>query len=281
MKRILVPCDFSKSAVNAFNLAVELAKKSSGEVHLLHVIELPVLHDTVLMPVLSFEQAMMDEMKEKTLKEMDKLTSEHKESGLRFTCELAFGPTAPKILNYVDAKKIDLIMMGSHGAHGFREFVIGSNAQKIVRRAAVPVLVVKKGDTGAIDQIVFPNTLETDGQADLVPKVKAMQEFFGATLHIVYINTRLHFTADNITYSRLEDFAKHFKLKNYTLNVFNHPDEEEGIRLFAMKMKADMIAIGTHGRRGLAHLIAGSLAEDITNHEGKLIWTYSLKTDEE
>jgi nucleotide-binding universal stress UspA family protein len=79
----------------------------------------------------------------------------------------------------------------------------------------------------------------------------------------------------------LEDFAKHFKLKNYTLNVFNHPDEEEGIRLFAMKMKADMIAIGTHGRRGLAHLIAGSLAEDITNHEGKLIWTYSLKTDEE
>jgi nucleotide-binding universal stress UspA family protein len=47
MKKILVPCDFSKPAINAFRLALGIAQQSKGTVHLLHVIELPVMHDTV------------------------------------------------------------------------------------------------------------------------------------------------------------------------------------------------------------------------------------------
>ena len=66
-------------------------------------------------------------------------------------------------------------------------------------------------------------------------------------------------------------------LKNYTLNVFNDPYEESGVINFAQEIDADMIAMGTHGRRGLAHLMSGSVAEDIVNHVDCPIWTYSIK----
>ena len=56
MKKILVPCDFSKQAINAYRFALDIAAQSKGTILLLHVIELPVLHDSVLMPVLNFEE---------------------------------------------------------------------------------------------------------------------------------------------------------------------------------------------------------------------------------
>ncbi|MDH4090860.1 MAG: universal stress protein [Cyclobacteriaceae bacterium] len=277
MKNILVPCDFSEPSVDAFRVAINIALKAKAIVHLINVIELPVMYDTLLMPVLNFEAAMMEEVKEKTENELKKLIGKYHAESVKVIADLQFGAPAPKILEYAQTKSIDIIIMGSHGAQGFREFMIGSNAEKIVRGSTVPVLVVKAYTEGPIENIVFPNTLDTERQEDLVNKVKDLQNFFNAKLHIVYINTPLHFTADNITYARLADFADRYGIENYTANVYNHPDEEEGIIQFADKVRGDLIAIGTHGRKGIAHLVSGSLAEDVTNHTDKLIWTYSLR----
>lgn len=127
--------------------------------------------------------------------------------------------------------------------------------------------------------IHFPNTPETHHQQDLVMKVKALQHFFNGRLHIVWINTLLNFTLDSITKERLTSFAKRFMVKNYAINVFNHIGKEEGILRFASDLNADLVALGTHGRRGFAHLINGSLAEDIVNHTRDVVWTYFMKNE--
>ena len=57
MKNILVPCDFSEPAVQGFKVAVEIAQKNDSKIFLLNVVEVPVMHDTVLMPTLYFEAA--------------------------------------------------------------------------------------------------------------------------------------------------------------------------------------------------------------------------------
>jgi Universal stress protein family len=75
------------------------------------------------------------------------------------------------ITDYVSAKSIDVIVMGSHGASGVKEFFIGSNAEKVVRRSSVPVFVLKDFYDDPIGGIVFPYTLETDDQKGLVAKV--------------------------------------------------------------------------------------------------------------
>jgi len=279
MKKILVPCDFSKPAVNAFRFALEIAAREKASVHVLFVTELPVMPATVIIPVMGFETAYVKDITEKAEKEFKALTEKYNVAGVKVLFAFELGSISQKILNFIDTEKIELVIMGSHGASGLKEILIGSNAEKIVRRSPVPVLVVKNYFAGKVTNIVFPNTLETEHQEDLVMKVKALQALFNATIHIVYINTPLNFTSDRVTLARLEAFADRFMLKDYTIDVYNHSDEEEGINLFARKVNAELIALGTHSRKGIAHLVNGSLAEDITNHADSLVWTYTMKNE--
>jgi nucleotide-binding universal stress UspA family protein len=275
MKRILVPCDFSSPAINAYRFALDIATQSKGVVYLLNVIELPVLHDSVLMPVLSFEEQLIKELKEKAEKQFGKLTNKYQAENVTVHHAVEFGSPARMIIDYIKENNIDLVVMGSHGSNGFKEFLIGSNAEKIVRSAPAPVMVIKDYYKGPIKNIVFPNTLDIENQEELVTRVKALQHFFGAKLHLVWINTPLNFNSDTKTHQRLNAFVKRFMLKDYTINVFNHTDEEEGIIRFTKMIKGDLIAMGTNGRKGLAHVINGSLAEDVVNHTDNLIWTFS------
>lgn len=280
MKTILVPCDFSKQAVNAFRFALDIARQSGGEVHLTHVIELPVMHDSVLMPVMSFEEVLLKELKDKSQLEYAKLIKKYADPKDKIKTATQFGAPARMILNYIEENKIDLVLMGTKGASGVKEYVIGSNAEKVVRNSPVPVIAVKNyPKLSTIKDIVLPNTLHTEIQEDLLMKVKAMQNFFKANLHIVWINTPSNFARDITTNKRLEDFAKRFLFKNYTIHVFNDLYEEDGIINFAHSIKADMIAMGTHGRKGLAHVLSGSVAEDVVNHIDIPIWTYTMRNE--
>lgn len=279
MKKILVPCDFSKPATNAYRFALDVAQQSKGIVHLLHVIELPILHDTVIMPVLNFEEQLLKDLRENAETRFKKITEKYKAENVKVTFVVQFGAVSRMIQDYITKEKIDVVIMGSHGASGFREMFIGSNAERMVRNAPVPVLVIKDYYKGPIKNIVFPNTLDTENQEDLVMKVKALQNFFKAKLHIVWVNTPLNFTSDSQTNERLEAFAKRFMLKDYAINVFNHTDEERGILEFSNSIKGDLIAMGTHGRKGISHLVNGSLAEDVVNHNKGLVWTYALKNE--
>ena len=277
MKKILVPCDFSKQAINAYRYALDIAAQSKGTIHLLHVIELPVLHDTVLMPVLNFEEELLKELKEKSIKEFKKIKDKYSADGVKVSFDVKFGGVTRMIQDYIKEKSIDLVIMGSHGASGVREFLIGSNAEKMVRNSPVPVLVLKDYYKGPIKKIVFPNTLDTENQEDLLTKLKALQNFFKAHVYIVWVNTPLNFTSDNITLARLNKFAKRFMLKDFSIHVFNYSEEERGILNFTEMVGANLIAMGTHGRKGVAHVVNGSLAENVVNHTQKPVWTYSLK----
>jgi nucleotide-binding universal stress UspA family protein len=277
MKKILVPCDFSEQAINAFRFAVDVAAQSKGEVHLVHVIELPVMHDSVLMPVMSFEEALLKELREKAEREFKKITDKYG-AEVKTITRVIFGATSRMITDYIEDQSMDLVIMGTKGASGVKEVLIGSNAEKVVRWSPVPVIAIKKyAKASSIKNIVFPNTLDTETQEDLVMKVKALQNFFKAKIHIVWINTPTNFTPDRITMARLNDFAKRFMFKDYTVSVYNDPFEESGIISYAHAIKADMIAMGTRGRKGLAHILSGSVAEDVVNHVDCPIWTYALK----
>jgi nucleotide-binding universal stress UspA family protein len=277
MKRILVPCDFSKPAINAFRVALELGARSKGSIVLLHVIEMPILNDTVLMPVLSFEKELFKELREKTNEKFERLLSKFKKTGVAVSTEVQFGTPAMMIPRVTKKNKIDLIIMGTHGSSGMQEIFIGSNAEKIIRESLAPVLVVKNYDKVKIKDIVFPVTSETINQAVLVEKIKELQGFFKATIHIVRVNTPATFATDTATRSELNQLVKKYRLKNYTINIFNELNPEKGILQFAKLVKGDLIAMGTQGRKGLAHFFNGSNTEDVVNHGDRLIWTYNLK----
>ena len=276
MKKILVPCDFSDPAVQAFKMAVEIANQSNGEVFLLNVVELPVMHESVLMPTLSFEEAFIKDMKVHAEKNFAKMIDKWAKEGPKISSFVEFGGTTPTIRDFVKEKKVDLIVMGTHGASGVKEFFIGSNTEKIVRTAGVPVIAIKKQvKLSSIKNIVYPTTGDMDHE-EIVSEVKALQYFFKATLHVLYVNTPSSFKRDMEIKPQLKAFAKRFMLKDFTLNVWNDFSEEEGLKNFVYETKGDLVAMATHGRRGLNHLMSGSIAEDAVNHINCPIWTYKI-----
>ncbi|GHN00526.1 universal stress protein UspA [Cytophagales bacterium WSM2-2] len=266
-------------ALDAYRQALDICAQSNGEIHLLHVIEPPLMSDTMMMPALNFDAELIKELKEKAENQFKKLVTNSSQGAKKIFYDTRFGAVSTSILECIEKNNIDLVVMGSTGASGLKEYLLGSNAERVVRHSPVPVLVVKKYNNQPIKNIVFPNNLDMDYQEDLILKVKGLQNFFKAKLHIVYINTPASFIVDSITREKLEDFAERFMFENYTINVFNHVSLETGMLEFCKMINGNLIALGTHGRKGINHLMNGSITEDLVNHTKTLVWTYTLKNE--
>ncbi len=274
MKKILVPCDFSNTAMQAFRFACELASKSKGEIFLLHVVEMPVLPYSRFVPVQAYEKSFMKGIKEKVNKNFEDMKT--KWGGkTKISLSVESGSVSSSIQKFAARKRVDLIVMGTHGASGLREFAIGSNAAKVVRSSNVPVIAVKKAmKVSSIKDILYPTVLGPVSK-EMISSIKDLQKLFNAQLHILYVNTLTKFSTDLITGARLNEFVKQNRFKKYTINIFNDVDEEKGIANFSGLFKNKIIVMSTHGRTGIAHLLMRSIAEDVVNHVDCPIWTYT------
>jgi nucleotide-binding universal stress UspA family protein len=277
MKKILVPCDFSEPALEAYQFALNIATRSNAEVLVLKVVELPYAYEPSLgtLPYY-FDVNLIKEIEASIKNSFEKVKEMHARKD-SVTLHVIQGPVSFTIRQFILENQIDLVVMGTHGAGGWEEFWIGSNTEKIVRLSPAPVLAIRKSfELDQIKDIVFPTTLELN-QSHLVERVVALQSFFSARLHLLLVNTPYNMKRTKDEMDMMNEYAEYFKLKDYTLNVRNDFYEADGIISFAKEIKASMIAMGTHGRKGLAHLLAGSVAENVVNHAEYPIWTFSVK----
>jgi nucleotide-binding universal stress UspA family protein len=277
MKKILVPCDFSAPALEAYYFAMNIAAQSHADVFVLKVIDLPVAYETVFnASPYYFNPSIMKEIEEGAKNDFEKLKGKHPRKE-RVTFTALHGPVTDTIRQFIAEHKIDLVVMGTHGSSGLKELFVGSNTEKVVRFSPAPVVAVRKAVAlSEIKNIVFPTTLQLD-QAHLLTQVKELQSFFSAKLHLLIVNTPFNLRRTKDEMNMMEEYAKHYKLENYTLNTRNDFSEKEGIINFVHELKAEMIAMGTHGHRGLAHLFEGSLTEDVVNRIDCLVWTFSMR----
>jgi len=75
----------------------------------------------------------------------------------------------------------------------------------------------------------------------------------------------------------MREFVRHYDLKNYLLIIKNDINEDTGILRYSADIDNAVIAMGTSGKRGIAHLFQGSIAEDVVNHVNCPIWTFSTR----
>jgi hypothetical protein len=167
--------------------------------------------------------------------------------------------------------------MGSKGASGFEEVLIGSNTEKVVRHAKCPVLTVKsKIKIEDVKDIVFATSFKEE-DSHMAEEIMRLQEVFNAKLHLVRVNTPNNFETTRKLMERANTFVKENEINNYTINIYNDKVEEDGIIFFAQDIDADLIALATHGHTGLIHLLSGSIAEDVVNHAKRPVWTFRIK----
>jgi nucleotide-binding universal stress UspA family protein len=277
MKRILVPCDFSGPSKEAFKVASEIAQKAKGEIFVVYAIPNPALYN----PGISGEgfaysdQLIMDI--ETDAKENFEQLKATVGQGIQTSLQLKVGSIFEFIKEFTRTRKIDLIVMGTSGSSGLQEILIGSNTEKVVRFADVPVLVVRTAFTlSSVKNILVPSTLGLD-QTGFFKNVTDLQTFFNATLHVLLVNTPDGFRRNAEAQEAFAEFARHYHLSNCQFHFRSDYSEEAGIMDFMQHEKMDLLAMGTHGRIGLAHLFNGSITEHVVNHIEYPVWTCALK----
>lgn len=142
---LLVPHDFSSAATRAFNLACDLAALSGGRVVLLHVSPIPhgLRPDSKILPEDGKSAVRIDEyMTSAAKKKLTDALDARKIPGS--VCAVAAeGDCADVILAEAVEHKADVIVMGTHGRTGVKRLLLGSVAERVLRRADVPVVVVR------------------------------------------------------------------------------------------------------------------------------------------
>jgi nucleotide-binding universal stress UspA family protein len=140
LKNILLPTDFSETSLAAAEYAVELAKRFSSKIHLLHVIEEPIatipLLETYGAPSKAEFEAAAQAM-------LDNWPLPDGAEDCQVERRLHHGTPFLQILHDARDHDIDLIVMGSHGRGLMAQILLGNVAEKVVRKASCPVLTVR------------------------------------------------------------------------------------------------------------------------------------------
>lgn len=278
MKKILVPTDFSEQAENALKVAAQIAEKNKAEIYLLHMLELPM----ELMDPTTQQQPTHNNPPEALFfmklarKRFDEIMDADYLENVTVHETVQFHQAFEGIMEISNEKNIDLIVMGSQGATGLKEVFIGSNTEKVVRNSEIPVLVIKDNiPIFDINDFVYASQFEDENKKSF-KEAAAFAKNIGARFHLVYINTANKFQTSEEIDKRVENFLKGEKLDNYTVSVHNGETIEQGILNFAKKANAGLVGISTHGRKGLAHLLNGSISEDLVNHAEVPVITFKL-----
>jgi len=139
INRILTPTDFSDCSGTAIDYACELGVRFEADVHLLHVVETPTL--AVPSPGAPIPGNLLEEAEVAAAQELEEYGTGRAE--LEVSRRIVRGTPFLEIIRYAKQNGIDLIVLGTHGRSGVEHVLIGSVAERVVRKAPCPVLVVR------------------------------------------------------------------------------------------------------------------------------------------
>lgn len=273
MKKILVTTDFSEKSIASLKVAIELAKRQEAEIFLLHALELPFRfmtqeHSSVpeAMYFLNLSRQRFDDIKKDFCQDIE----------IKDIIETS--PLASAVEDAIEKYGIDLVFMGSNGASGSKELFIGSNAEKVIRSASVPVLVIKNPDEKLeIKHIMFGCDFT---QRFLKPFEKAVKfaQLFNAKVDLVFVNTPYQFLTTIEINERMKTFLDSQKssLKDFETHVYNDIRVETGILNYVAENNIDLICMFPSGRKGIAHFFNGSISSDLVNHATKPVFTIKM-----
>ncbi|NRR91907.1 universal stress protein [Winogradskyella undariae] len=277
MDKIIVPVDFSEQSEFALEAAASLAQKYGSELLVLHMLELSntiissaseALNQEALYFIKLAEQKFEIFLKKPYLKD------------IKVTKIIKHFKVWSEVNDVVKEYDASIIVMGSQGTSGIKEVFVGSNTEKVVRHSEIPVLVIKHNPILMdFENGVFACDFSEDA---IKPYLNAKQTFesLGINMHLVYVNSPDgNFNSSVEIDKRVSKFLEKAEGDLKKLNQINIVSDytiEKGILHFANVIGADLIAVATHGRKGLSHFFEGSVSEDIANHSTLPVMTFKL-----
>ncbi len=267
---LLLPTDFQQPARRAFKYGLALARLLQTRLKLLHVIKLPS-DDEGLPPDTRYARM----MRTSALLELGRLARLAREAGVEAEPVVDFGVPDECILRRLRQERAKLLVMGTEGRTGWDRLRLGSTAQMLVRRADCPVLAVHGGVAGdavrqtarvKLSRIVLGTDFSSCArQAQRV--VSRLAQLTDARVLVVHA----HSMEDDMQHGRrrLDRLIQALRDRGVQAEGIcrvGHPVET--IVEEAGRWEADIVVVGTQGRRGLSRLLLGSVAEGVLRRAG-------------
>jgi nucleotide-binding universal stress UspA family protein len=277
IRQILCPVDFSDFSRRALNHATAIARWYGSTVTLLNVQSSPAM--AMAAPEMLPVMVLTAEARADLLDAMTRLAQDEAVNTVPYRCEIREGAPANEILTSAREIPSDLIVIGTHGRSGFERLVLGSVAEKVLRKAACPVLTVPFTATEVVPapplfkRILCAADFSTCSMHALDYAMSLAQEAnaFLAVAHVVDLSPR----SVGEELQKLEDERRDRlsravpdEVRIYctveTLMARGVPYRE--ILRLASEQQSELIVLGIHGRSAAEMFFMGSTTNQVVRH---------------
>lgn len=271
IKKIIIPIDFSKTALKALDHGVHLAKLCNAEITLLHVAESlsvnagrglfdpPTFHE-------DYEKSISDQSNLRLNEIADKIAKKDK---LKINTLTIIGSPPQEILNVSKKNKVDLIIMGTHGVSGAKEFFLGSNTFKVIKNAKCPVLSVQHHQKNPGFKSILVPFRDKPHSREKINYAIDLALLYGSTIHVLGIDTEFtksHKRKIELEAAQIKKIVE-AKLIPCKVKVISHVYSADVVLKHARVFHADLIiSMSDLDRMNITEYFSGPYAQQLVNH---------------
>lgn len=257
MKKILVPTDFSAYSNKAVRAAVKFAHAINAKIIFQHVIITP-----------NKWQVLSNSKKPKSpesLKKTDEANKHMKALSIRlslkknrFTTCISYGIPHVEIVDTAKKEKVDLVIMGSHSHDKPERYYIGSVAQKVLRGANCPVLLIKNTVKSIMyKKVLVGVNLNFEANTEF-KKINDLLKPLQSSVFLIFINSPSDFLDTRTATEKMDDFIKKYPSLKFHKVIYNHAEVTEGILQYTEDNPVGIIALLTHSRQKQPDYLIGN-----------------------
>lgn len=264
-KHLLIPIDFSSCSINALRYAVQFALRMPNPVAitLLNSYNHPLDYSDIN---IHFEPTIEhQEIEDRIGEEFDLLKTEVPELlKLSYEKVIVQNSLGKAIKTFCDSNTVDLIIIGSSGASGIDETVLGSNAHRVIKMELAPVLMIPKDyEYKPIDNIAICNDYKGMIDEALEP-LKEISLIYSSKLHLLHISDRP--ILDIQKSQAAKNLAEHLKKLPHQFHFMLDVQVEHGINQFITKEHIDLVVIVPRKKQLLDKLLRKSESRSLIFH---------------
>ena len=287
INQILVPTDFSDNAQHAVDYAVDLAKRCSAKLHLLHTPVVPtyLLMDLSYSPGPEAVTRILNDSQEA----LDAQAKAIADAGVELFTAIREGTVHEVIRDYAKEHDVDLVVVGTHGRTGVSKLMYGSVTERVIKTVHTPILVVPPGGHEKPPTSIVISYDFSGPSRRAAEVARAIHGVFGGSLHLVhsYLDVWGEYTDRGAVVGEaaekrrealrlgLQEMLEADSKEIFSMapqNVQTHlvtGDPAGGILQVAEDVDATLICAGTTGKSGIERLLIGSVARRLL-HESQV-----------
>ncbi|MGF1557836.1 MAG: universal stress protein [Flavobacteriaceae bacterium] len=245
MKRILLPTDFSDNAYNAVRYALKLFKEQECTFYLLHTYT-PAIYQADYILHSPGQIGLGDIYQESSITQLDalktKIEREFNNPKHTFLIHSAFNLLVDELLETVTNENADMIIMGTQGATGAKEIIIGSHTVHVIKKATCPIIAVPSNfDYETPKEILFPTDYEIDYSEAQLHQLLDIAKNHISRIAVMHVSTGYE-----LTEVQQRNKAKLDKMLSKIAHLFHElPDQTviDGINSFQMEKRMNLLVM--------------------------------------